>query len=145
VEWEGDCTGEWDAQRIEQVLSNLVSNALAHSPHGSTVSVSVRGGDDVVVTTQNINREGAIPAELIRVLFEPFTSGIGKSRGHAGLGLYIVDQIVKAHGGHIDVASADHSTTFTVHLPRRYARGRRTRARIVPAPGLDHAKRPITR
>jgi signal transduction histidine kinase len=122
VEWEGDCTGEWDAQRIEQVLSNLVGNALAHSPYGSTVSVSVRGGEDVVVTTQNINREGPIPAELIGVLFEPFKRGIDKSRYHVGLGLYIVDQIVKAHGGHIDVASADPSTTFTVHLPRRYAR-----------------------
>ena len=121
VQSEGDCSGEWDAERIKQVLANLMGNALVHSPDGSTVDVSVSGTDEVMISTRNLNRKEAIRADVLRVMFEPFKRGdvTPASRNRrVGLGLYIVDSIVKAHGGRIVVSSVEKSTTFTVHLPR---------------------------
>ena len=126
VESEGDCSGEWDAERIKQVLSNLMGNAIVHSPDSSAVAVSVHGTDDVVISTRNLNRKDAIRADVLRVMFEPFKRGVvtPSSRNRSvGLGLYIVDSIVKAHGGRIEVSSVEESTTFTVHLPRAGAAG----------------------
>jgi sigma-B regulation protein RsbU (phosphoserine phosphatase) len=121
VESTGDCSAEWDAERIEQVLSNLLGNALVHSPGGTAVTVSVRGEEGVTISTRNVNREGPIPADVMRAMFEPFKRGVraptSRNRG-VGLGLYIVDQIVRPHGGRIEVSSVGDSTTFTLHLPR---------------------------
>ncbi|ATB44042.1 PAS domain-containing sensor histidine kinase [Cystobacter fuscus] len=118
----GHGTGEWDAGRLNQVISNLVSNAVHYSPQGRPVRVTLRGEsvEDVVLTVHNLGPP--IPPELLPVLFDPFRRGPGtgpSNRDGLGLGLYIVRQIVLAHGGQLDVSSsAGKGTTFTVRLPR---------------------------
>ena len=122
VRADGDGVGQFDPDRILQVLLNLISNSLAHSPDDSEVDVATVGDKGVlVIRVHNANRDGPIPPDLVPVLFEPFKTGSVQSGGRArsvGLGLYIVDQIVKAHGGRVDVASTDQGTSFTVTLGR---------------------------
>jgi PAS domain S-box-containing protein len=121
IRLEGDalCEGWWDGPRLRQVLSNLLSNALRHARPGSEVGVGVRGLDGEVELT--VSNEGEpIPAELVPVLFEPFRRGMSKFRpaGSLGLGLFIVHQVVKGHGGRVEVGSAGGVTSFTVRVPR---------------------------
>lgn len=119
LEAHGDGTGRWDADRLAQVLSNLVGNAIQHG-EGGPITVRVDdAGDDVVVAVHN---PGApIPAELLPWTFDPFRQGqrSGKPSQSVGLGLYIVEQIVRAHGGHVALVSPDRDgTTVTARLPR---------------------------
>ncbi|MGZ3457130.1 MAG: ATP-binding protein, partial [Archangium sp.] len=113
--------GEWDEDRLAQVVTNLVGNALQHSPASTPVRVSTRGEDGGV--TLEVHNEGApIPAALRPKLFEPYRRGeeAGEDRGSLGLGLFITRQIVLGHGGTIDVRSTgEEGSTFTVRLPRR--------------------------
>jgi len=113
--------GLWDADRLAQVLSNLVSNALQYSPKDGPVTVSVVGEADAV-RIQVHNTGEPIPAGLLGRLFQPLQRGedsTDNSRRSIGLGLYIVDQIVRAHGGTVGVrSSAEEGTTFQVRLPR---------------------------
>jgi PAS domain S-box-containing protein len=119
LEGEAQCEGWVDAARMRQVLSNLLSNALRHARPGTRVSVRVLGSADEVVLS--VSNEGApIPAELRPVLFEPFRRGVAEFRpsGSLGLGLYIVNLVVAAHGGRVEVDTGEASTTFTVRIPR---------------------------
>ena len=121
VETGGDCHGEWDPDRISQVLTNLVGNALAYSPPGTPVRVRTRSEPGSALL--EIHNQGTpISPELLPRLFEPLTRGAptsGQQSRSIGLGLYIVREIVRGHGGTVDVASAtDTGTTFTVRLPR---------------------------
>ncbi len=112
-----DVSGTWDADRIAQVISNLVGNALEHGPPDRPVRVSVRrDGDGAVVAVSN---EGApIAPEVLPGIFDPFVRGAPAIRpGGLGLGLFIAQHIVAAHRGTITVASAPAETTFTVWLP----------------------------
>lgn len=103
-----------DPDRVEQIIVNLLSNAVRHSPPQTPISVLVETmGAYVLVAVEN---EGEIPAQARRTLFEPFRTGKDGS-GSVGLGLYIVKQIAEAHGGHIDVESGNGKTRFTVRLP----------------------------
>ena len=112
--------GNWDEDRVEQMLANLIGNALSHSPTASTVRVALRlDGDDVVIAVANQNRDGPIPPALMRVLFEPFTRGPGESTEGVGLGLFIVHHLANAHGGQIAVKSDTAGTAFTLRLPRQ--------------------------
>ncbi|WP_257449184.1 PAS domain S-box protein [Archangium lipolyticum] len=116
----GDGQGEWDEGRLAQVVTNLVGNALQHSPASTPVRVSTWSeGPGVCLEVHN---EGApIPAELIPTLFEPYRQGpeAGAGRGSLGLGLFITRQIVLGHGGTLEVRSSENDgTTFTVRLPR---------------------------
>lgn len=114
VEDGEDVSGSWDRERIAQVLSNLVSNAIEHSPDGTPVAVVVRRRDgDAEVAVSNAGPP--IPDALRPKLFEPFEGTRG--RGGLGLGLYIAKEIVRAHGGSLDVASGPRGTTFTLRLP----------------------------
>jgi PAS domain S-box-containing protein len=119
-EASGEGHGEYDADRLAQVVTNLVGNALQHSPPGTPVRVATRGeplGLHVVVHNQG----RPIPEKLLPKLFEPYRRGpeAGEARGSLGLGLYITHQIVLGHGGSIEVRSTQEAgTTFTVHLPR---------------------------
>ncbi len=114
-----------DSDRIAQCIANLVGNALEHGDPAKPVDVSVtERGDDAIVSVHN---EGApIPAELLPHLFEPFRRGAGNggSSGGLGLGLYIANAIVVAHGGGIEVRSdAAGGTRFNVRLPKRGPQG----------------------
>ncbi|MCY1078119.1 PAS domain S-box protein [Archangium lansingense] len=119
----GDGWGEWDGDRLAQVVTNLVGNALQHSPRSTPVRVSTRSeGEDVLLEVHN---EGhPISPEVLPGLFEPYQRGpeAGARQGSLGLGLFITRQIVLGHGGTIDVSSSEEDgTTFTVRLPRRLA------------------------
>jgi signal transduction histidine kinase len=120
VDFRGNCAGQWDSERVAQVASNLIGNALKHGDERSGVQVNVDGSSPVCVGLSVSNR-GTIPAELVGHLFDPFRGGQrapGRSAG-LGLGLYIVYQIVKAHSGTVDVETGrDDRTTFRVVLPR---------------------------
>ena len=110
--------GHWDAGRMAQVVSNLVANAIAHGDRASPVRVALEVADDHVVLRVS-NRGPMIPRELLPTLFEPFRQGNGATRSRGlGLGLYIVDQIVRGHGGTIAVDSTADGTTFSVRVPR---------------------------
>jgi signal transduction histidine kinase len=120
LEESGDAAGEWDGDRLAEVLSNLVGNAIQHGA-GSAVRVAVRDvGSHVVAEVHNGGPP--IPPALQPNLFDPFRRGVaGAGRAHhVGLGLFISREIVRAHGGTIEVRStAEAGTTFTVRLPRR--------------------------
>ncbi|NPC73572.1 MULTISPECIES: sensor histidine kinase [Corallococcus] len=122
VDHKGNTQGHWDPDRLAQVVSNLVENALKYGPADAPVLLSTRGlRNKVVVTVHNQGRP--IPEATLPHLFEPFRQGPQQTRTlkmSYGLGLYIVREIVHAHGGTIEVTSSeDDGTTFTVTLPRR--------------------------
>lgn len=119
-EHSGEEVGLWDPDRLAQLIGNLVSNAMQHSPPGGTVSVATtQEGDSIVLAVHNGGEP--IPAEDQKRLFLPFargaTSRTSRERS-VGLGLFIVHAIVAAHGGTVGVSSSAASgTTFTVTLP----------------------------
>jgi signal transduction histidine kinase len=114
-----DCTTSGDPERLLQLFSNLVGNALSHGSANAIVSVSVVGGShDIVV---EIGNPGVIPADRVATLFEPFQgrSGAASKSAGLGLGLFISQQIATAHGGGITVESSPAAgTVVTVRLPR---------------------------
>jgi signal transduction histidine kinase len=117
-------TGNWDADRIEQAVGNLVSNALKFSPEHSVVDVTIEdAGDEVVVRVRNDNFGEGIPPEDLPHVFDPFrwsTPPLGGAPSTGlGLGLFIVKEIAAAHGGDIQVESfPGDGTTFKLSLPR---------------------------
>lgn len=123
LEVDGDTRGVWDRTRLSEVVSNLIGNAIKHGPAGEPIDVIVRGDGDHVVLS--IHNGGApIPADLLPVLFAPFSRADRTDRRRGaqksyGLGLYISHEIVVAHCGTIEVrSSTTQGTTFTVRLPR---------------------------
>jgi PAS domain S-box-containing protein len=111
-------TGEWDPDRLAQVVSNLVGNALQHGAHDTPVEVRLGHEDSTLVLTVH-NQGTPIPEALLPHVFDPFRRADNRSRQGLGLGLYIVQQLILAHGGTITVSSqVDSGTTFTVRLPR---------------------------
>jgi signal transduction histidine kinase len=114
-------TVEGDADAIEQVLVNLVSNAVRHTAPGQAIRVGVAVAGDTVVIEVADAGEGIDP-DLLPTLFDRFTradAARGRDTGGAGLGLAICRAIVEAHGGRISAASAPgQGATFTVVLPR---------------------------
>jgi PAS domain S-box-containing protein len=125
-EASGSCWGEWDADRIAQVLSNLLGNAIQYGRQGTPVRVSLRDAQEGGKLELSVHNEGSpIPGEILPALFDPFRRGVhpeGSLTGPRGLGLglFIAHQIVLEHGGSIDVRSSEvEGTTFTVSLPRR--------------------------
>ncbi len=112
----GDTAGHWDGSRIHQVLGNLVSNAVKYGS-SEPVMVHLSGTPEAVVFTVE-NTGKPIPAEHLATLFDPLTRAGKEDDDGLGLGLYIVEQIVIAHGGRIEVLSGNTVTNFTVTLPR---------------------------
>jgi len=108
--------GRWDSDRLVQVFANLIGNGLQHGRAGSPVHVAIDGSEQAVVTVR-VSNDGEIPEARLSDLFSPFSRTASPTHG-TGLGLYIVDSIVRAHGGTVDVTSAGGRTTFTVTLPR---------------------------
>lgn len=117
-ERSGTTEGHWDRDRVAQVITNLLGNA---STYGEGAPVSVRiVGDEAQVTLHVHNQGEPIPAELVPELFEPLRRGTDRRQlGNIGLGLFIVSQVVRTHGGTVTVESVvDSGTTFSVRLPR---------------------------
>ncbi|MFP2912904.1 PAS domain S-box protein, partial [Pyxidicoccus sp. 3LFB2] len=118
----GRYDGQWDADRLLQVVSNLGGNALQYSPPETPITFRLSDTADAVVLEVHNTGEPIAP-EVQPHLFDPFrrgaTANFGGASGGLGLGLYIVEQVVKGHGGRIDVTStASAGTTFRVTLPR---------------------------
>ena len=116
----GDLEGYWDVERLKQVVSNLLLNAIQHGT-GKEVRVTATGEEDSVVIA--VRNEGPpIPKALQATMFDPLVQGktTDPARVGLGLGLFIVNEIVAAHHGTIAVTSTQkHGTKFTVRLPRR--------------------------
>jgi len=122
-EHSGDLAGSWDAERIAQVGSNLIGNALHHGVEGSPVTIAVHGSASGVVLS--VSNKGSIAPDVLPHIFDPFRGTRERHRGRyggLGLGLFIVQQIVIAHGGRIDVLTGTNdTTTFTVEFPHAQA------------------------
>jgi signal transduction histidine kinase len=129
VDTRSDERGEWDPARLSQALSNLIGNAVQHGAEGTAVSVEIRGEPERVAVAVH-NRGVPIAPDQLDGIFnpmksrEPRRSATGsRPTGSLGLGLYIAERIVSAHGGSIEVQSSQAAgTTFTVLLPRHERR-----------------------
>jgi phosphoserine phosphatase RsbU/P len=124
VEVRGDVTGVWDRDRLYQLLTNLVRNAVAHGEPRTAIELRIDGGaNDVLVEVTNRGRP--IPPEMLPLIFEAFRRGRTAVRSRSqglGLGLFIAQQIARSHGGSITVTSTEtDGTTFRVRLPRSQA------------------------
>lgn len=110
-----------DRARLQQVLDNLLSNAIKYSTAGSPIEVTLRAGEHEAVIAVRDNGIG-IPPEDMPLIYERYARGANaRSRGISGtgFGLYVVEAIVRHHGGRIEVESAvNQGTAFTVHIPR---------------------------
>ncbi len=119
LERQGDTRGWWDPDRLAQLASNLMSNAIRHGVPQQPVRVSVRAEPrrGVVIEVRN---GGVIPPDLLPIIFDPFRRGELRERrsGGLGLGLFITREIVEAHRGSLGVVCSDDETVFTVELPR---------------------------
>ena len=118
-EGDGRCTA--DPDRLAQLVGNLVSNAVAYGSAGTPITVtSATGGDGFTIAVHN--HGPPIPAMLLGELFQPLVRGTatGSESRSVGLGLYIVAEVARAHGGSVDVASSDAGgTAFVATFPRR--------------------------
>ncbi|HUS27750.1 MAG TPA: HAMP domain-containing sensor histidine kinase [Kofleriaceae bacterium] len=119
---QGSGTCRADPQRISQLLGNLVSNAVSYGNPTRPIEIASRI-DDVACALSVTNAGPAIPEDQLASIFLPMTRGTSKGTASrsVGLGLFIVQQIAKAHGGEARVASTHEATTFTIELPRKTA------------------------
>ncbi len=120
IDSHGDCITSGDPQRLLQLFSNLLGNAITHGARGGEIVVAVVGRErDVLVTVKN---DGAVPPAILPVLFEPFRGSHRPATASAGLGLgmYIAREIARGHGGELSAESSEETgTMMTVVLPRR--------------------------
>jgi signal transduction histidine kinase len=120
LEVEGDASGHWDRRRLQQVLSNLVRNAVKHGTKGGPIRVRITGTKDSVsfeVLNEGKFKHGA----SVERMFDPLKRGTtdGDPGGDSlGLGIYIAREITVAHGGQINVHAHPAATVFAVSLPR---------------------------
>jgi signal transduction histidine kinase len=119
-EIEGELSGTWDADRLHQVISNLAGNAIGYATAGTPVVV--KGYVDGAEVVAEVSNQGSpISPDVLPVIFEPFKRAKQEAKSsatHLGLGLYIANQIVLAHGGTLAARSSHGTTTFTMRLPR---------------------------
>jgi signal transduction histidine kinase len=118
----GDLQGQWDKARVSQALSNLLSNAVQYGADKTPIKVTIRG-EAAEVRLAVHNWGSVIPANELNRIFDPMYRIEGDKlvapRSNLGLGLYITERIVAAHGGTIDIESSqEKGTTFTIHLPK---------------------------
>jgi phosphoserine phosphatase RsbU/P len=119
VEASGDAETRADGRRIAQIVGNLLGNALQHSPPASPIGVTLQNAEHAFEIA--VHSEGVIPSEMRPRIFEPLERAAlpqpGARRG-VGLGLFIVGEIVRAHGGQVSVDSDEgRGTTFRVRIP----------------------------
>lgn len=123
---EGPLLGNWDASRVRQAISNLVTNAAKYGDSDGTIRVQVHGsGAQAHLSVENSGPN--ISKEVMNSLFEPLRRyASADSRGACtslGLGLFVVRQVAHAHGGEVFVESANGKTCFTMILPLIYSPG----------------------
>ena len=118
----GELHGNWDAARVSQVIANLLGNAVQY---GSKTPISVSAvGCPTEVLVRVHNKGTPIASDELHGLFSPLKrlkpgAAVARDDSNLGLGLYIAERIVSAHGGRIDDSSNDEAgTSFTAHLPR---------------------------
>jgi len=115
---KGNCQGCWDGRRIQQLVRNLVTNAIHYGVLDGTVRVAVVG-EKTEVRIEIGNSGPPIDRDTLIQLFEPLKRGIASERHPGmGLGLYIVREIAKGHGATAEARSDDRETVFTARLPR---------------------------
>ncbi|MCA1576418.1 MAG: sensor histidine kinase [Acidobacteria bacterium] len=119
----GDTRGLWDRVRLQQVLRNLVVNAIDYGSPDTPIQVLL-AGDQNDITLEVKNRGAAIEKANMDQIFEPLKRGFGpvnrdEPESSLGLGLFIVREIARAHGGEATVRSDKEETMFAVRLPRR--------------------------
>lgn len=117
----GHTLGSFDASRIREALSNLVNNAASHGTAGASIQVRLLG-DGSSVSLFVDNDGPPVEADNLSQFFDPLKRGLHGSetrqdRSHLGLGLFIVSEIAKAHGGAVQASSSDGKTTFGMILP----------------------------
>jgi len=124
LDCSADLQGAWDAPRISQMLSNLISNAIQHGAQTTPVTVEAHGESQEVVL-QVHNAGPSLPQSELPTIFDPFSRSAkqdiaaGNELKHLGVGLFVARQIVEAHSGKIGVTSTPQGgTTFVVRLPR---------------------------
>lgn len=123
LEVVGDTEGTWDGIRLQQLLRNLVGNAINYGAADTPIRV-VLTGNETDVTIEVKNSGPAIEKEILDQIFDPLKRGLGQGDGDdsgagLGLGLYIVREVARAHGGEVTVRSDNGETVFTVRMPRR--------------------------
>jgi signal transduction histidine kinase len=120
----GDSQGVWDGRRLQQLLGNLVLNAIKYGSPASPVRVVVTPTDEEV--RFEVKNSGlAIEQQTLDRIFEPLRRGPDQENkydadGNLGLGLYIAREVAKAHGGDVEARSDEAETVFTVRLPRHH-------------------------
>lgn len=116
----GDTQGNWDGRRLQQLLANLVFNAIKHGEAGTPVWVLVTG-EETHVRLEVKNIGPGIEQSSLDNLFGPLTRGAEYEKETAGrslgLGLFIAREIALAHGGEISARSENKETVFSVRLP----------------------------
>ena len=119
IQTKGSAVGQWDEDRVLQVLSNLISNAIEHGDR--EVDVGIDGTRATEVRIDVSNSGSPIAPELLEIIFDPFRRAGGgyARRAGLGLGLFITKSIVESHRGSIVARSDDTGTCFSVTLPRR--------------------------
>lgn len=128
LEAQGQCFGHWDRARLGQLISNLLRNAAIHGDSQGAIRVVLAKDPRRVVLSVH-NRGPVIAQAELSSLFSPTARGSNAKPGaHLGLGLFIVQEIARGHGGRVDVVSdVVQGTVFSVHLP------------IAPGQGADNA------
>jgi signal transduction histidine kinase len=125
LETSGELHGQFDSERLQQVLSNLLNNAVQHGTSSEPITLRAYGEPDrVTVQVKNFGRP--IPADQLQVIFDPLVQispvaadATGMAAGSLGLGLYIAREIVTLHGGTMTADSSDRDgTVFSARLPR---------------------------
>jgi signal transduction histidine kinase len=121
LEMIGDTKGMWDGRRLQQLLRNLVVNAIVHGAADTPIHVVLTGNEaDVIIEVRNGGP--TIDKESLDQIFDPLRRGLARGKtddAEAGLGLYIVREIAQAHRGEVNVRSNHGETVFAVRLPRR--------------------------
>lgn len=120
-----DSRGHWDAARLQQLLRNLVTNAINYGTPEQPVRVALRCQHDDVCLEVTNNGQAIAPSDVQRI-FNPLERAAddveaSEKRGGLGLGLFIVREIAAAHGGEVEVRSQNGETSFLVRLPRHAA------------------------